>query len=86
VLGNSFEKEYKKTIGEALFLNIPKEDLGELETPGTTTLGMGGESPTLRATKSRDPMYYEAMRNEFPAFQGLSDGEIEQEVARLSAL
>jgi len=86
VLGNSFEKEYKRTIGEALFLNIPKEDLEELETPGTTTLGMGGESPTLRATKSRDPMYYEAMRNEFPAFQGLSDGEIEQEVARLSAL
>lgn len=86
VLGNSFEEEYKRSIGEALFLHIPKEDLEELEIPGTTTLGMGGESPVLRAAKTRDPMYYEAMRNEFPAFQGLSDGEIEQEVARLSAL
>ena len=77
-----FTQDYG-TLDEALFK--PSVDKlaasGELEIPGTTTLGMFGTSPRLLGTKGRDPAVYNQVRQQFPEYAQSSDAEIEAAIA-----
>jgi hypothetical protein len=73
-----FTEEYG-TLDTALF--DPRIDElaagGELEVPGTTTFGLGGDNPGITPTKARDPAVYDAIRQQFPEFAQADDNAIE---------
>ena len=72
-----FQKAFGKTIAEALFSDIGEGDLAELEVPGSTFLGMGGENPDLIGVKPRQTQgLYDAIRRQFG--EDLTDEQITQ--------
>ncbi len=76
-----FTEDYG-TMPEVLFNQKVDQSAatGELEIPGTTTLGFGGQSPAITPLKPRNPAVYDAIRVQFPEFAQSSDDEIEAKI------
>lgn len=75
-IGTTFEDTYGMTVAQALFTEFDPGELSELEVPGSTTLGFGGETPRLDNLRGIDPQFFEVVKQRYPDMANMTNEQI----------
>lgn len=81
-MSTDFTQEFG-TLGQALFHDFTQEELAELEQPGSTTFGMGGDPVSVTPLPGRDAGFYDYVRQRLG--QNISNEDIERLLAEEQA-